>query len=99
MRVLIIEDDPDQRELMRQTLEEHFGLGTVVDVDRRSAALAENPGSFDIILSDFNLPDGTGMELLEDVRQRCDTPVILVTGENIGCIAAEAIQKAQPTTS
>src|SRR5205814_4154627 len=49
--------------------------------------------SFALILSDYNLPDGSGMELLEEVRRRCSTPVIMVTGENVGQIAAEAISK------
>src|SRR4051794_12307365 len=33
------------------------------------------------------------MEVLADVRARCSTPVIMVTGENVGHIAAEAIRK------
>ena len=33
------------------------------------------------------------MELLDEVRRRCSTPVIMVTGENVGHIAAEAIRK------
>ena len=32
LRILLIEDDSDQRELIRQTLEEHFGSGTVLEV-------------------------------------------------------------------
>src|SRR5206468_11367361 len=44
-------------------------------------------------LSDYNLPDGTGMELLEEIGKRCTTPVIMVTGQNVGEIAAEAIRK------
>ncbi len=50
-------------------------------------------GSFDLILTDFNLPDVTGMELLEKIRRQCATPVIMVTGENVGYFAAEAIRK------
>lgn len=93
LKLLIIEDDPDQRELIRETLEDYFGAGTVVTADSRKAALAQNLASFDLILSDYNLPDGSGMELLEDVKGRCATPVIMVTGENVGNIAAEAIQR------
>lgn len=93
LKLLIIEDDADQRELIRETLEDHFGSGTVVGVDSRKAALAEDLAAFDLILSDYNLPDGTGMELLEEIKARCSTPVILVTGENVGHTAAEAIRK------
>ena len=93
LKILIIEDDDDQRELMRETLEDHFGPGTVVGAESGRAALAQDLGSFDLILSDYNLPDRTGMELLDTIRGRCATPVIMVTGENVGHIAVEAIRR------
>jgi two-component system cell cycle response regulator len=93
LKLLIIEDDSDQRELIRETLEDYFGSGTVVGVESKTAALQEDLGGFDLILLDYNLPDATGMELLEEIRRRCSTPVIMVTGENVGQIAAEAIRK------
>jgi diguanylate cyclase (GGDEF)-like protein len=93
LRLLIVEDDPDQRELLRSTLEEHFTGSKLVDVATISDAMQQDFTAFDLILSDFNLPDGTGMELLEHVRRRCDTPLVLVTGENVGHIAAESIRR------
>ena len=93
LKILIIEDDDDQRELILETLEDHFRRGTVVGVGSRAEALAQDLKSFDLILSDYNLPDSTGMELLEAIKLRCNTPVIMVTGENVGHIAAEAIRK------
>jgi len=93
LKILIIEDDDDQRELMRETLEDHFGVGTVVGAESGNAAMAQNLASFDLILSDYNLPDRTGMNLLEEIKGRCSTPVIMVTGENVGQIAVEAIRR------
>jgi diguanylate cyclase (GGDEF)-like protein len=93
LKLLIIEDDADQRELIRETLEDHFGRGTVVAVSTMAQAVAQPVESFDMVLSDYNLPDASGMDLLQAVRGRCRTPVILVTGENVGHIAVEAIRK------
>lgn len=93
LKLLVVEDDPDQRDLIRETLEDHFGKGTVVAVDSRAAASAQDPGTFDLILTDYNLSDGCGMDLLDDVRKKCSTPVIMVTGENVGQIAVEAIRR------
>ena len=93
LKLLIIEDDADQRDLIREALEDRFGRGTVTEADSRKAALAQDLNSFDLILSDYNLPDSTGMELLELIKQRSTTPVIMVTGENVGQIAAEAIRR------
>lgn len=93
LKLLIIEDDPDQRELIREALEDHFGAGTVVAVASKAQALAQNLEEFDLILSDYNLPDATGLEMLDAVQQLSDTPLIMVTGENVGQTAAEAIRR------
>ena len=93
LRILIIEDDDDQRALMRETLEDHFGQGTVAMADSGKAALSEDLTAFDLILSDYNLPDVKGMELLEQIKGRTSTPVIMVTGENVGRMAADAIRR------
>src|SRR5439155_5094014 len=93
LRLLIIEDDVDQRELIREQVEDRFGRGTVTGVGSRTEALEQDLPSFDLILTDFNLPDGTGMDVLREVASRCTTPVIMVTGENVGETAAEAIRQ------
>jgi diguanylate cyclase (GGDEF)-like protein len=94
LRLLVIEDDVDQRELIRETLIDSFGPDTTVAaVGSRCEALVQDLGSFDLILSDYNLPDTSGLELLSDLRARCSTPVIMVTGENVARIAAEAIRR------
>jgi len=92
LKLLIVEDDADQRDLIRETLEDHFGAGTVVAAESRATAMCQDPGAFDLILTDYNLSDGCGMDLLDDIRRKCSTPVIMVTGENVGQIAVEAIR-------
>ena len=92
-RLLIIEDDADQRELIREALEDYFGPDTTTGVGSLREALQQELGSFDLILSDYNLPDSSSMTLVEEIRRRCQTPVILVTGENACHLAAEAIRK------
>jgi two-component system cell cycle response regulator len=93
LKLLIVEDDADQRDLIRETLEDHFGRGTVVAVESRAAAAAQDVSGFDLILTDYNLSDGCGMDLLDDIRKQCTTPVIMVTGENVGQIAVDAIRR------
>ncbi len=93
LRLLIIEDDQDQQTLIRETLEDYFGRGTVVGVQTCAQAFEYDLANFDLILADYNLPDCNGMDLLDAILKRCNTPVIMVTGENVGHIAAEAIRK------
>ncbi len=93
LKLLVIEDDADQRELICATLEDYFGAGTTAGVGSRTEAMLQDFTKFDLILSDYNLPDTTGMQMLEEIRQRCDTPIIMVTGENVGQTAADAINR------
>ena len=93
IRLLVIEDDEEQLDLLIHTLQSHFGPGTVTGVGSVKTALSQDLASFDMVLADHNLPDGTGMELIEAVKARCSTPVILVTGDNVAQTAAEAIRR------
>lgn len=93
LKLLIIEDDADQRELLRETLEDYFGRGVVTGVGSKVEALAQDFALYDLVLCDYNLPDGSGMDVLSDIVAKCDTPVLMVTGENVGPTAAEAVRR------
>lgn len=45
------------------------------------AALAE--GTPDLLILDINLPDGSGLDLLREIRQTCRVPVILLTANDL----------------
>lgn len=80
-RVLVVDDDDALRlSLVRFLI--HAGF-LVVGVDRVSGALAALDASpFDVVVSDINMPDGGGLELLRAVRRiDLDVPVILITGD------------------
>jgi len=65
----------------------------VAAVDTGAACLAQNLKDFDVILLDYHLPDVRALELLDQISQICDIPVIFVTGENDSAVAAEAIRR------
>ncbi|HTV94638.1 MAG TPA: response regulator [Steroidobacteraceae bacterium] len=81
-RVLIVEDDPRQRESIRQLLSS--GDVQVSDVETATEALrALSTTTFDCVVLDFNLPDATGYDLLEQMAQQEEVsfpPVIVYTG-------------------
>lgn len=93
VRLLVIEDDPDQRELINETLVDHFGPGSVEVAATCAAALQRELEGFDLILCDYNLPDGNGLDLLIELRRRCNAPVMMLTGENAAGMAKEAIRR------
>ena len=94
--ILVVEDDPDQRDLILEVLGIHFKSssgGVISAVGTAAEALREDLARFDIILLDYWLPDMPGLELLDKILLRADLPVIFVTGENVSTTAAEAIRR------
>ncbi len=73
-RILIVEDSPAMRAYIRSTLEDCV-LGLSGDVDVVEAmngfdALRLLPrGAFDLVITDINMPDINGLELIRFVRQ------------------------------
>lgn len=95
-KILIVEDDADQRELTCETMRMHFDYGdpdAVVAVATGAECLAQDLRRFEIVMLDFNLPDMQGLDLLDRIVQTVNVPVIFVTGENDSAIAAEAIRR------
>ena len=84
-RVLVVEDDPRQRESMRQLLENSDVQITTVDT--AADALAHlRATTFDCVVMDLNLPDLSGYDLLEQMAAQEEVsfpPVIVYTGRSL----------------
>ncbi|MEI9937918.1 MAG: response regulator [Pseudomonadota bacterium] len=82
-RVLLAEDDVTLREILAMVLSEGgYQVATVSDGSelRRSLRDATPEARFDLIVTDVNMPGGSGLDLIELLRQNGDTtPVIVVT--------------------
>ncbi|MFH5183780.1 response regulator transcription factor [Paenibacillus sp. TAB 01] len=77
-KILIVEDDQSIANLQRDYLE--LSGYTVKIVNSGTAALqALQQEEFDLILLDIMLPDIDGFEVLRNVRERDDIPVLLVS--------------------
>ncbi len=82
MRILIVEDEPKSAEYLRQGLTES---GYVADVARTGIDgrhLAET-GDYDLVLLDVNLPGLDGWGVLQSIRARGDTPVLMLTARGL----------------
>lgn len=92
--LLLVEDDPDTAALICETLNDHFKRDCVKHCATVADAMREDLTRVDLVLSDMNLPDGTGMDVLMHVLRRWpDKPVVLVTGEGILENALAAIRR------
>jgi signal transduction histidine kinase/DNA-binding response OmpR family regulator/CHASE3 domain sensor protein len=84
-RVLVVEDDPNQRESIRQLLgSEDVQITGVATAAEAFTQLQQV--TFDCMVVDLSLPDLSGYELLEKMAQQDDVsfpPVIVYTGRSL----------------
>ena len=82
LRILHLEDDPNDAELIRWTIESEGIPCAITRVDNREDFMAAIAGvAFDLILADFSLANFDGLAALAIARQSCpDVPFILVSG-------------------
>jgi CheY-like chemotaxis protein len=79
-RVLLIDDNPHGLLVRKFVLEQQGCVVTACDCPE--AALAQfASGDFDLVVTDFRMPQMSGTELIQTIRQlRPNIPVVLVSG-------------------
>ena len=86
--LLHVEDDPMLRTIVQLSFENLGFRGTIVFADtvdearKRLAGCGER--TFDLVISDMHLPDGTGLDVVRLVRQDAHTaitPVVILSGD------------------
>jgi DNA-binding NtrC family response regulator len=90
--ILVVDDDPVMREMVTEMLE-GAGYGVVAaDGGRRALELAEER-EFDCVVSDVQMPEMSGLELLGRLReQHPEAPVLLMTSFGTIEVAVEAMR-------
>jgi len=84
MRILIVDDFSTMRRIIKNLLNDLGYTNTAEAEDGNSALTALGQGGFDFVVTDWNMPGMTGIELLKAIRadDRYKTlPVLMVTAE------------------
>ena len=91
-RVLVIDDEVDIRESLETLLElEGYTVELAPNATQGLAKLEKN--SYDVVLLDLMMPDKSGIEVLEEVRQRdTTTPIIMLTAYGSAEVAVKALK-------
>ena len=80
MNILVVEDDPSVRTLVKAVLE-HNGNTVSTEDTVATGEKAAVEGNFDMIILDLGLPDGDGYELCKHIRDKnVITPVLILSG-------------------
>jgi cyclic di-GMP phosphodiesterase len=90
--VLLVEDDPADAAVARETIERAVdGVSVMHAADLATATRLCRGASWALVVVDDRLPDGSGLQLLETLRHASpQPPVVVVGGEDGGTLAAEA---------
>jgi len=97
VRVLIVDDTPEDRQLLRRLLAEVGQAYSLCEAETGGAGLErcrrEGP---DCVLLDFRLPDQDGLDFIDRLRESGETawtPVVMLTGQGNETVAAEAMKR------
>jgi two-component system response regulator AtoC len=89
---LIVEDSESSRELFSEWLKP-LGFGTIATEGTLAGAQALlKEQSFDLVLLDLQLPDGSGLDLLKQLEDHPDSEIVVITGHGTIDSAIDAMR-------
>jgi DNA-binding NtrC family response regulator len=93
-RILVVDDEVDIRESLEAllTLDDQY----IVDLapNATEGLRKIETGNYDLVLLDLMMPDRSGMEVLEEVRQRdTETPIVMITAYGSVQVAVDALKR------
>jgi two-component system chemotaxis response regulator CheY len=84
LRVLLVDDSPSARKFIRRVLS-NLGVQKFLEAENgHQAAQILNETMVDLVVTDYNMPEMDGHELVDHIRQRSwqqSVPVLMVTSE------------------
>src|SRR5690625_2780168 len=81
MNILIVEDDPTARLLVKKALEYHGGTITEASTVAEGTKLSRD-ANHDMIILDLRLPDGNGYEICNSLRKDgIKTPILILSAD------------------
>jgi len=84
IKILVVDDFSTMRRIVRNILKQ-LGFANIEEAEDGDVALEKlKDGAFDFVITDWNMPNMTGLDLLKSIRAEAklkDTPVLIVTAE------------------
>ena len=91
-RILIVDDNKELREILEEYLQSE-AVHIEGAANGKEALVKYNRNPFDLIITDLNMPEITGMEMIKSIKQQNDvTEFIIITGYASLDSAVEAVK-------
>lgn len=92
-KVLVADDSSTMRKIILRSLAA-VGIDSAVEAaDGAQAVALFQPGTFDLVLTDWNMPGKTGLEVTQEIRAKDpNVPIIMITTEAEKSRVVQAIQ-------
>ena len=92
-KVLVADDSSTMRKIIIRSLKAIGAPDAVEAKDGAEAVALFEKGKFDLVLTDWNMPNKTGLEVIREIRSKdADVPIIMVTTEAEKRRVVDAIQ-------
>jgi len=93
VRVLVADDSSTMRKIIIRSLQA-VGVPSAVEAsDGNEAIQVFVPGQFDLVLTDWNMPGKSGLEVIKEIRAKdAKVPIIMITTEAEKSRVIQAIQ-------
>jgi two-component system KDP operon response regulator KdpE len=91
-KILIVDDEPQITRVLRASLAMH-GYEVQVANDGSAGLEAFDAGKPDLVITDLSMPKMTGIELCENIRDRAQTPIIVLSVRGEDKDKVEALDK------
>ena len=92
-KVLVADDSSTMRKIIIRSLQAVGVKETVEAADGNEAVTKFQPGAFGLVLTDWNMPGKTGLDVIKEIRaQDAKVPIIMITTEAEKGRVLQAIQ-------
>ncbi|MCP4174768.1 MAG: response regulator [Fuerstiella sp.] len=92
-KILVVDDSAFDRRLTTSILENSSSYSVVNASDGKEAVKLLEAGGVDLVISDLNMPDMNGLELVQEIhKSHADLPTIVITGFGSEATAMRALQ-------
>ncbi|HHN46770.1 MAG TPA: response regulator, partial [Planctomycetes bacterium] len=91
--VLVVDDHESTRETVAEALRAHNARAEKASTAAEALSLFTST-DLDLVIMDMRLPDGNGLELMDEfIRRSPQVPIVLITGHGSEDIAVDAIRR------